>query len=142
MKLKAIFLTALITACSSDSFSEKDLTSLVYQGYWAMTPVGDIHRVLKFHPNGTVKIYEYSCDAQYQSYKLEETHTHYLRKTKDNIFTVLDDKQKPFAQFTLRNVNSQQLQATQYFLDPKIEPRRYQLSYTHQIGAKPICDSF
>lgn len=104
-----------------------------------MTPIDDVHRVIKFHRTGTVKIYDYDCEQE--SYRLNGTETAYLSKEKKNVFTLLDEKKKPFARFEITRVNATTLQAKEQFLDKKIAPNTLYLSYTNYIGAKPICYS-
>ena len=143
MKIQSIlfaFFTLFITACSTKvQFSESDLKSEIYKGYWAMYPVDNIYRVVKFHPNGIVKIYDYTCNNQYESYTLNETLTHYLSKVSANRFSVLDDKKKAFATLEITRVDSNNLWLKQFFTDKKIEPRQLNLHYQNQIGAKPFC---
>ncbi|VTU06597.1 Uncharacterised protein [Actinobacillus indolicus] len=141
MKLKKIFFTAmsavLLTACSSGTFSQSDLNSDIYQGYWAMNPVDDIHRVVKFEPTGEVKIYDYTCDNQYQSYKLNSTETYVLTKLSPNRFNVLDENKKAFSIFEITKLTKTTLQAKQQFNDKSIAPLN--LNYFNIQGAKPIC---
>lgn len=136
-KITLFFATAALFGCGG-SFSANDLNATLYQGYWAMSPVGDLHRVLKFHPDGVVKIYEYQCEGAH--YRLTDTHTHYLRTAGRNQFTVLDDKRHAFAKFEIQHLAKAKLSASQTFLDKSIQPNRYPLTYHHQIGAKPLCD--
>lgn len=136
--LFAVFCTFLC-ACSSQQFSQSDLKPELYQGYWAMNPVGDLYRVLKFAPNGNVKIYDYQCEGS-QSYHLNETETYSLAKIAPNKFKLLDNKQKAFATFEILRSNRQQFHAKQIFLDKSVEPNSYQLRYQNQIGAKPLCN--
>ncbi|AGH38511.1 hypothetical protein F542_9700 [Bibersteinia trehalosi USDA-ARS-USMARC-188] len=126
----------ILTACSStSSFNAKDLKAEIYQGYWAMQPVENQYRVLKFHPNGLVKIYDYSCNFQDGSYSLNETETVYLSPIKENLFTLLDAEKKPFAKYEILQLNAQRFQAKQSFeqAHPLI------LTYTNLKGAKPLC---
>lgn len=133
------FFCALLTACSNKRFSQTDLKPELYQGYWAMKPIGDLYRVLKFASNGSVKVYDYQCDSQ-KSYRLNDTETYYLSKTAPNQFKLLDNKYKAFATFDIVWLNSQQFHAKQRFLDKSVEPNSYQLRYQHQIDAKPLCN--
>lgn len=143
MKYRYIFLftifNALLTACSTPAFRQTDLKPELYQGYWAMNPVGDIYRVLKFNPNGSVKVYDYQCEGL-ANYRLNSTEIYYLNKIKPNIFKLLDNQRHTFATFEIVRVNRQQLHAKQQFLDKKVEPNHYQLRYQNQIGAKPLCN--
>lgn len=102
-----------------------------------MSPINDIYRVIKFHPTGIVKIYDYDCEQE--NYRLNSTETAYLSKEKQNVFTLLDEKKTPFARFEITRVNSTTLQAKEQFLDKKIDPNTLYLSYTNYIGAKPLC---
>lgn len=140
MKKFLCICTALfLTACgSSHRFSESDLNSTAYKGYWAMHPVNDNYRVIQFQRNGSVKIYDYSCEDS-EHYRLNTTETVYLSNIGKNTFTLLDSHKKPFAQFKITQLNASSLQATQTFLDKKIEPRTLNLSYNNIIGAKPLC---
>ncbi|MBF0784384.1 hypothetical protein E4T80_02695 [Muribacter muris] len=133
------FFCALLTACGSPQFRQVDLNPEFYQGYWAMNPIGELYRVLKFHPNGSVKVYDYQCEGS-ASYRLNETETYHLRKIKPNIFNLLDNQHNAFATFEIVRVNPQQLHAKQQFLDKSVEPNSYQLRYRHQVGAKPMCN--
>ncbi|QLB21472.1 hypothetical protein A6B43_08025 [Vespertiliibacter pulmonis] len=139
--MKPLFListTLVLTSCSTSlKFVEKDLAPTMYKGYWAMTPVEDIHRVIKFYPTGMVKIYDYEC--MQDSYRLNTTETVYLHKEKPNTFTLLDEKKKPFAHFIISQANAHQFKAKEQFIDRKIDPHIWHLSYTNSIGAKPIC---
>lgn len=141
MKLKSLFAFAfsslILTACSSDNttFNQDDLKPEIYNGYWAMSPVNDQYRVVKFQQNGSVKIYDYTCDNYNQTYTLNQTETVYLRKIKQNHFTLLDNNKKPFAKFEILRLTSHNLNAKQYFDNE----RPLVLNYTHIIGAKPMC---
>lgn len=105
-----------------------------------MSPINELYRVVKFHHSGVVQVYDYSCDSE--GYHLNETETLYLSKQKENVFSLLDAKKKPFARFEITRTSPQQFQAKEQFLDPKIEPRLLNLSYTNQVGAKPLCPMF
>lgn len=141
MKKYLVLCTAVVLAAcsgSSQKFSESDLHSTAYKGYWAMQPVNDIYRVIQFHRNGNVKIYDYSCESD-GSYRLNETENVYLSKISPNVFALLDGKRKAFAQYRITKLNTTSLQATQTFLDKTILPRTLSLSYYNVIGAKPHC---
>ncbi|MGQ0285638.1 hypothetical protein ACT2CV_00310 [Pasteurellaceae bacterium 22721_9_1] len=141
MKKSLVFCTALfLAACGgSHKFSESDLNSKVYKGYWAMQPVDDAYRVIQFQRNGSVKIYDYSCEDS-EHYRLNSTETVHLSKIGNNAFTLLDNQKKPFAQFKITQLNGSSLQATQTFLDKKIEPHSVNLTYINMVGAKPLCN--
>ncbi|MDH2998468.1 hypothetical protein A1D22_10695 [Pasteurellaceae bacterium LFhippo2] len=133
------FTTTLLAACGSNSnnFTQTDLKTELYNGYWAMIPIDDIHRVIKFQPNGSVKIYDYTCNSRDgYDYTLNETETVYLSKIKDNQFTLSDSKHKAFARFEIVNANKQVLQARQRFDDTG---KTLNLNYRNIVGAKPIC---
>lgn len=100
-----------------------------------MSPINEQYRVVKFHPNGTIKIYDYTCDNLNQSYQLNQTETVYLRKLKTNYFTLLDNRKKPFAKFEILRLTTRHLQAKQYF--DKEQPLH--LNYINIKGAKPLC---
>lgn len=141
MKKYLVLCTAVVLAAcsgSSQKFSESDLHSGAYKSYWAMQPVNDIYRVIQFHRNGNVKIYDYRCELD-GSYRLTETENVYLSKISPNVFTLLDGKRKAFAQYRITKLNATSLQATQTFLDKTILPRTLNLSYYNVIGAKPHC---
>lgn len=131
------FFGLILTACSSDntSFSRNDLNSDIYQGYWAMSPINEQYRVVKFLPNGTVKVYDYTCDHQHQSYTLNQTETIYLHKLKENYFSLLDSNGKPFAQFEILRLTAKQLYAKQYF----DQEQPLFLNYINRQGATPNC---
>ncbi|AUI65640.1 MULTISPECIES: hypothetical protein [Glaesserella] len=141
MKLKITFFSAisalLLTACSSGNFSQSDLNNDIYNGYWAMTPVDDIHRVVKFETTGEVKIYDYTCDYQYQSYKLNGTERYYLTTIGSNTFNVLDENKKAFSKFEITQLTKTHLKAKQYFNDKSLGSLN--LNYFNIKGAKPIC---
>ncbi|MGQ8820686.1 hypothetical protein [Bibersteinia trehalosi] len=125
----------ILTACSStSSFNAKDLKAEIYQGYWAMQPVENQYRVLKFHPSGLVKIYDYSCHTD-GSYSLNETETVHLSPIRENLFTLLDAEKKPFAKYEILQLNAQRFQAKQSFE----QARSLILTYTNLKGAKPLC---
>ncbi|RRN04888.1 hypothetical protein V5G99_08735 [Bibersteinia trehalosi] len=131
------FSAFILTACSSNSgssFNAKDLKSEIYQGYWAMQPVESQYRVLKFHPSGLVKIYDYSCHTD-GSYSLNETETVHLSPIRENLFTLLDAEKKPFAKYEILQLNAQRFQAKQSFE----QARSLILTYTNLKGAKPLC---
>lgn len=133
-----IFIPLILTGCGTlPKFVEKDLVPTMYKGYWAMAPIENIHRVVKFYPTGMVKIYDYECEQD--SYHLSATETVYLSKEKPNSFTLLDDKKKPFAHFVISRANAHQFNAKEQFIDTQTDPRIWYLSYTNNIGAKPIC---
>ena len=130
------FLGTILTACSStSSFKQSDLKPEIYQGYWAMQPVNDQYRVVKFETGGAVKIYDYTCDFQDHSYRLNETETVYLSRIKENTFNLLDSKKKAFAKFEILQLNAQKMQAKQSF----DKERPLILNYTRLQGAKPLC---
>lgn len=128
----------LVACGSSFYFSQSDLNSLLYNGYWAMTPIDDIHRVIKFQPTGAVQIYDYQCEDNH--YRLNEIQTYYLSKIKPNLFTIFDQQKKPFARFEIMQVSPKQFQAKQQFMDNQIEKQNLHLNYTHTIEAKPNCN--
>ncbi|WP_324681915.1 hypothetical protein [Bibersteinia trehalosi] len=139
MKFSSIVSFALssliLTACSStSSFNAKNLKAEIYQGYWAMQPVENQYRVLKFHPSGLVKIYDYSCHTD-GSYSLNETETVHLSPIRENLFTLLDAEKKPFAKYEILQLNAQRFQAKQSFE----QARSLILTYTNLKGAKPLC---
>ncbi|OOH89223.1 hypothetical protein BMT54_07025 [Pasteurellaceae bacterium 15-036681] len=133
------FASTLLAACGSNSnnFTQTDLKAELYNGYWAMEPVDDIHRVIKFQPNGAVTIYDYTCNSRNgYDYTLNETETVYLSKIKDNQFTIADNKKKSFARLDIVNANRQVLQARQRFIDTGTTLNLY---YRNMVGARPIC---
>lgn len=101
-----------------------------------MHPINGQYRVLKFHQNGMVKIYDYGCNPYGGNYRLNEVETVYLRKIKENFFTLLDDKKNPFAKFEILSLNAKTMRARQSF-DAE---RPLILNYTNITGAKPLCD--
>lgn len=100
-----------------------------------MHPINEQYRVLKFHPNGMVKIYDYDCNQYGDDYRLNEIETIYLRKIKENYFTLLDEKKKPFAKFEILSLNAKNMRAKQSF----DSERPLILNYTNIKGAKPLC---
>ena len=141
MKLKSFFsagfLALLLTACGSQhNFSQSDLPAELYQGYWAMHPIDDVHRVVRFNPTSAVTIYDYTCNGRSDDYRLNETETVYLSVLAKNSFSLLDNKKQPFARFDIVKANAQYLQAKQRFNEggPTLN-----LHYRHLIGSKPIC---
>lgn len=141
MKLTSIFSFALsgliLTACSSDSttFNHNDLNAEIYNGYWAMSPLDEQYRVVKFLQNGSAKIYDYSCDNLNHTYTLNQTETIYLRKIKANYFMLLDSHRKPFAKFEILRLTAQHLRAKQHFDNEQ----PLMLNYINLKGAKPLC---
>ncbi|MCK3656939.1 hypothetical protein A4G19_14850 [Pasteurellaceae bacterium Macca] len=140
MKVKIFsitFFTAILTACSSTP--KGNLPSQLYQGYWAMYPFNGQHRVLKFQPNGVVKIYDYTCNYKDGSYRLYDTDTVYLRKLGNKRFKLFDRYKKPFSQFEIMRLNSQFLDAKQVFNEPKQEKGSLNLRYFATKIMRPIC---
>lgn len=143
MKLKSFFAsffccTLLIGCSSSEKTTSKNTLGLkpeLYQGYWAMHPVNEQYRVLKFHQNGMVKIYDYDCNQYGDSYRLNEVETVYLRKSAGKTFSLLDNQKKPFAQFEILTLNAKTMRAKQSFDSDK----PLFLNYTNIKGAKPLC---
>lgn len=136
--LGVAFSALILTACSSNrtaTFNSNSLKSEIYQGYWAMQPVENQYRVLKFQTNGSVKIYDYSCNFHDGSYSLNATETVYLRPIKNNLFTLLDEQKKPFANYEILQLNTQKLQTKQIFE----KERPLILNYVNLKGAKPLC---
>ncbi|OAQ14981.1 hypothetical protein F480_11055 [Bibersteinia trehalosi Y31] len=133
--LSFAFFSTILTACSSSSsFKANDLKSEIYNGYWAMYPVENQYRVLKFQQNGSVRIYDYSCHND-GTYSLNETETVYLSPIRENQFTLLDAQKKPFAKYEFLQLNAQRFQAKQSF----DKERPLILTYTNLKGAKPLC---
>lgn len=140
MRFRSFFSLAVsglfLTACSTSThFNNNDLAPEIYQGYWAMKPINDLYRVVKFQPNGVVKIYDYHCNGQDGSYRLNETETMYLRKLRGKQFTLLDSNKKPLARFDILSLTPRSLQARQTF---EQEAPLF-LQYLNQKGAKPLC---
>ncbi|QGM80862.1 hypothetical protein [Otariodibacter oris] len=129
-----ILIPLVIASCSQSS----NLSSNLYDGYWAMSPVDNLYRSVKFNKNGTVDIYDYNCNESDKSYTLNAIENYSLTKINNTNFYLSEDNQSPFAKFSISSLTSNTLRAKQIFINDEIIPS-INLKYTRSATAKPIC---